>query len=142
MLLTRILVCRRRSNSKSCSPPHHPPLPLPSCGSEPPAAAPVPKATYPFDDFSPLLFAQYDTGVGYVVFPTFAAAVDEYFWRYEAGRSVQASSKADDALALKSKKIEKEQVCGTPCCGLHRRPRHLEVLCHSKSLEGAHCDRG
>ncbi len=77
----------------------------------------TPAVQYNYDDFSPALFAQYDsTGsevvgpVGYVVFPTFAAAVDEYYSRYEAGRAVQADTKADDHLEKKKLKIEKDQV--------------------------------
>ncbi len=35
-------------------------------------------------------------------------------FRYEAGRSVQADTKADDAAELKKKKIEKDQVCPSP----------------------------
>ena len=80
---------------------------------------------YNYDDFSPALFAQYDPAnsgvvdaVGFVVFPSFAAAVDEYYSRYEASRAVQAENKTDDVVEKKKLKIEKDQVRAGRCTPL------------------------
>jgi hypothetical protein len=69
-----------------------------------------------YDDFSPLLLSQYvNADTGYVALPTFAAAVDEYYSRYEARRSVAADLKSDDQLEKKKLKIERDQARRSLC---------------------------
>lgn len=85
-------------------------------------SAPLPTPPEVFDDFSPLLFAQYATSdVGYVRAPSFVAAVDEYYGRYEASRATQADVKAEDFTSKKMAKAERELVSDVVriCFNLH-----------------------
>ena len=93
---------------------------VPPTPAAPDSEGPTPLPTLPevFDDFSPLLFAQYaSSGVGYVRAPSFVAAVDEYYGRYEASRATQADVKAEDFTSKKMAKAERELVSDVvPIC--------------------------